>query len=87
MPEIARRNTEAAKEQPERQFASPQELVDEVLLTRGQKLAALERWKAKVLHEMTAADDGMATRGVSIKHNALLVEIDDAIVQLRRVDG
>jgi hypothetical protein len=78
MAEIARLNTDSAKLNPERHFASPQALVDEVLLTRGEKIAALERWRLTIMHELSAATDGMPTRGVSAKHARTLRLIDEA---------
>jgi hypothetical protein len=84
MSEIARLDTAAAKQQPERSFVNPRALVDEVLLTRGEKLAALERWRTKVLHEMTASDDGMAQPNAADEHNGiLLVELEEALRLLR----
>ena len=42
MAEIARICKEAAKQEPERHFASPAAIVEEIMLTRGEKLATLE---------------------------------------------
>ena len=38
-----------AKQDPERTFNSPLEIVDERLLTRGEKLATLNRWRQTAL--------------------------------------
>jgi hypothetical protein len=84
MSEIARLDTAAAKQQPERLFANPRAVVDEVLLTRGEKLAALERWRAKVMHELTASDDGMAQPGPADEHNSgVLAELEEALRLLK----
>jgi hypothetical protein len=75
---IARFNSHAAKTAPESVFASPAELAEHSMLTRGEKIATLERWRVKVLHELAAAGEGMHTRGVSSRHVDLLADIDNA---------
>jgi hypothetical protein len=59
MAEIARLSRSAAKENPGEIFGTPAALVAEIMLTRGEKLAALERWRRDVLREMTATGEGM----------------------------
>jgi hypothetical protein len=75
---IARFNSHAAKTTPESVFASPAELASNDMLTRGEKIATLDRWRTKVLHELAAAGEGMHTRGVSSRHADLLSDIDAA---------
>ena len=78
MSEIGQLNTQAAKQDPERFFQSPLRLVDEIMLTRGEKLATLERWRLNILQELDAAYEGMHTRGTSAKHAVVLREIEEA---------
>jgi hypothetical protein len=84
MAEIARLNTEVAKANPERVFSSPLNIVDELMLTRGEKIATLERWRVNVFQELDAGSEGMRTRGTSARHAVTLSEIDSAIKTLAR---
>lgn len=84
MVQIARLSRAAAKANPGQTFASPADLVAEVMLTRGEKLGALERWRHDVLHELTATGEGMRTRGSSDRLGRLLRQIDVAIRDLKR---
>lgn len=58
MAEIARLPTEQARLRPEAVFDHPQEIVDEILLTRGQKLAALARWRHAIAERVCASAEG-----------------------------
>jgi hypothetical protein len=58
-------NRELAKQSPERVFASPLEIVAEPLLTRGEKLATLARWRQTIIAELSASGEGMRTQGYS----------------------
>jgi hypothetical protein len=71
-------NRMAAKQNPESVFSTPFELADEILLTTGEKLATLERWRLGVIRQLDAANEGMATRGFTIKQLKLLEEIEEA---------
>lgn len=77
MAQVARLVTSEAKSNPERFFALPSDLIGEVMLTRGEKLATLERWRSHVLQELAAASEGMQTRGVS-RQAQILDEIETA---------
>ena len=59
---------------PKTVFARPSDVFDEVMLTSGEKLAVLERWRHSILSQLGAADNGMATRGAS---PTILAEIDE----------
>lgn len=59
MPEISRLSIERARLEPEAVFAHPDELVAEILLTRGQKIAALGRWRQHLEAKIRAAEEGM----------------------------
>ena len=71
-------NRDLAKDNPERVFSNPREIVDEVLMTRGEKLATLTRWRQTVLEELSASGEGMRTHGVSSDRMRLLEEIEQA---------
>jgi hypothetical protein len=78
MTERAALNRDVAKQQPENVFKSPLDLVNEVLLTKGEKLATLLRWRLHILDELNASDEGMATRGYTGGQLAVLEEIEQA---------
>ncbi|MEZ5850411.1 MAG: hypothetical protein R3D68_07155 [Hyphomicrobiaceae bacterium] len=82
MSQIARLPRDAAKYNPAAVFASPQEVVDEVLMTRGEKMATLERWRIDVLLQLSASDDGMRTYRQSGVLSRTLQKIDAAIDRL-----
>ena len=48
-----------AIEDPEARFAAPREIVANELLTREEKIAALERWKFNVCARIDAVSEGM----------------------------
>jgi hypothetical protein len=83
MSEIGSINPVLAKHSPDSVFQSPLDIVGEVMLTRGEKIATLERWRAAVLQQIAAADDGMRTRGVSDKLANTLSDIGKALDQLQ----
>lgn len=83
MSEIARLSRAAAKDNPGQAFAAPADIVSEMMLTRGEKLGALERWRQDVLQELAAAGEGMRTHGVSERLSRLLHEIEEAVRALR----
>ena len=61
MPTIIHINTDAARLDPASVFARPMDIVSEVSLTRGQKLAALQRWADSLQDQLAAASEGMQT--------------------------
>ena len=75
-------NRDLAKDNPERAFSNPRDIVDEVLMTRGEKLATLTRWRQTVLEELGAPGEGMRTHGVSSERIRLLEEIELAKAEL-----
>ena len=48
-------NRDLAKDNPDRVFESPQQIVEETLLTRGEKIATLNRWRQTILEELRAS--------------------------------
>jgi hypothetical protein len=62
-----------AKQNPERVFESPFEIVCETLFTKGEKLGTLNRWRQAIL------DDGaMRTCGVTPDRARVLGQIEEA---------
>ena len=84
MSAIGRIKPDVAKFNPERVFAGPLSVVDEVMLTRGEKIATLERWRQSIFQELNAASEGMQTRGTSTTQSRVLQDIDEALKQLAR---
>lgn len=81
-PEIQNLDRNAAKLDPESYFESPQELADEHGLTRGEKLAALERWASLVDRRLAAGSEGMPTQGTEPIDGELLRQIELVRLQL-----
>lgn len=59
MPEISRINLNLARYEPGRAFGTPQQLVASTALTRGQKIAALDRWWMQIQDQIKASGEGM----------------------------
>ena len=64
-------NRHLAKQEPERVFDSPFEIVGETLLTRGEKLGTLNRWRHSILEELR-------TYGMASEQARLLRQIEEA---------
>jgi hypothetical protein len=67
---ITQLNRTVAKQDPEGTFTSPLVIVTETMLTRGEKLAALERWRQVILDQLAAQGE--------VKRARLLGEIEEA---------
>jgi hypothetical protein len=78
MPTFRTLDRDVAKQHPENVFESPLELVNEVLLTKGEKLATLERWRSSVLGQLDASNEGMPTRDYSNRQLVVLEAIEEA---------
>jgi hypothetical protein len=78
-------NRDLAKDNPERFFESPQQIVEETLLTRGEKIATLNRWRQTILEELSASGEGMRTHGVSTDRSRLLGQIEQAKAELAKM--
>jgi hypothetical protein len=83
MSEIVHVNMDAARFDPEREFGTPDKLVESVALTRGQKIATLERWSIQVLDRFKASGEGMPTNRTSGADLELLEQIQNAIHGLK----
>ena len=75
-------NRTLAKQNPERAFGSPFEIVGERLFTKGEKIATLNRWRQSLLQELDASGEGMHTRGLSAERVRLLQQVEAARSQL-----
>jgi hypothetical protein len=84
MTAVAALNRDVAKQHPENVFESPLEIVDEVLLTKGEKLGTLKRWQLSILGDLAASDDGMGTPGYTRGQLTVLEEIEEANVRLAK---
>ena len=78
-------NRELAKDNPDRFFETPQQIVEETLLTRGEKAATLNRWRQTILEELSASGEGMRTHGVSSDRSHLLGQIEQAKAELAKM--
>jgi hypothetical protein len=87
MSTIGQLNVAGAKLDPARHFAKPADIIETVMLTRGEKIATLERWRLDILRQLDAANEGMRTYGRTAKDTAVLNEIEAARQQLVNVAG
>ena len=71
-------NRDSAKQNPENAFHSPIDIVAEPLLTRGEKLATLERWRQNLFQQLNASGEGMHTQGYSSQQVKTLDLIEQA---------
>ena len=84
MTEIVKVNTEKSRFEPDAVYAKPIDLVNEPGLTRGQKIAALERWNLSLQDRIRATGEGMAPEaGQTAEESATVVEIAHALALLR----
>ncbi len=81
---ITQLNHERATQDPESQFDSPSALAQEVGLTRGEKIAALERWAQLVDRRLASGYEGMPTYGTEPRDAELLRQIE---LQKAKLEG
>jgi hypothetical protein len=81
--EITHLNHDRATNNPESAFDTPKSLVEEVGLTRGEKIAALERWAFLVDRRLASGNEGMPTYGTEPRDAELLREIELQIASLK----
>jgi hypothetical protein len=72
---ISRLNTQQARFNPEAVFDGPEQLIEEVALTTGQKLAALKQWAKSVELRLDASAEGMPPSGTESEDAELLRRI------------
>ena len=69
-------NTEQARMLPQTVFSSPLDIVTQEGLTRGQKIATLERWKQTLLDSISATGEGMMAAQLEEVGNALQILLE-----------
>jgi hypothetical protein len=84
---IAQLDRTKAKYSPADVFNSPEDIVNEIMMTRGEKLATLGRWAHDICHEMSAATEGMKTVGMADGLVSSLDSINAAIEQLTKPEA
>lgn len=83
MAEIVKIDSEKARFDPESVFARPSLVAEEAGLTRGQKIATLERWEQQVLDRLAATSEGMPANDTSAHEADLLAEIKATLADLQ----
>lgn len=86
MSTISHINPQNARFNPGGEFEHPRALVEEVGLTRGQKLAALQRWAFEVERRLASAEEGMPSNDMVAGDLKLLEEIRMAERELQPAD-
>lgn len=81
--EVLSMRSDVARFDPEREFETPERLKDSLGLTRGQKIAALERWAQQVLDRLAATNEGMPTTEPPGTDTGQLDRINAAIAELK----
>lgn len=83
MAEIVKIDSEKARFDPESVFSRPRLVAEEAALTRGQKIATLERWEKQVLERLAATSEGMPANDSSAHEADLLAEIKHTLAGLQ----
>lgn len=76
-------NHDRAIDDPESEFESPRAVIDEIGLTRGEKIAALKRWAFLVDRRLASGNEGMPTYGTEPRDAELLREVELALSVLK----
>jgi hypothetical protein len=87
MSTISRVKPDQARYNPEAEFGHPGRLLDSVALTRGQKIAALERWAFALQRRIDAASEGMSGAERTQEDLELLEAVRQARVALVNETG
>jgi hypothetical protein len=77
-------NVKAARFNPEIEFKSPHDLSTSLGLTRGQKIATLDRWRQSVLRRMSATNEGMSPEGTTDHDTLLLAAINACQAEMKQ---
>ena len=84
MTEIMHLDSEKSRFEPDAVYKKPSDVVDKPGLTRGQKIATLERWNLTLQDGIRATGEGMAPEsGQTADESATVVAIAHALAQLR----
>ncbi|MGD9669311.1 MAG: hypothetical protein AB7U75_09675 [Hyphomicrobiaceae bacterium] len=81
--EILSMKSETARFDPEREFGTPEKLAESPGLTRGEKIATLERWAQQILDELSATSEGMPTNPAPGHGTAMLDRVNETIALLK----
>jgi hypothetical protein len=87
MSTISRVKPEEARYNPEAEFGHPSSLLESVALTRGQKIAALDRWAFALQRRIDAGSEGMPGSEWSAEDLQLLEAVRQALATLRSETG
>ncbi len=87
MSQISRISVDLARYEPGRAFGTPENLVASSALTRGQKIAALERWWMQIQDQIKASGEGMPANQWTEVDLDLLEHIQAALRQLAEQTG
>jgi hypothetical protein len=81
MAEIARLERTKAKKAPGEAFSSPDEIIGNIIMTRGEKLAVLRLWRQQLQEDIAAWVEMRSQRELQrLKH--LLLDIERSIDEL-----
>lgn len=86
MAEIARLSRTKAKKAPASAFSSPDDIIANVIMTRGEKLSVLRLWRSQLQEDIAAWVDERSQGDLQHAKNMLL-EIERSIDGLATVDG
>jgi hypothetical protein len=75
MSTISHIDTQSARFNPEAEFDHPQQVLETVGLTLGQKVATLQRWEELAARRLAATSEGMPPNGTTDANVKLLDEI------------
>jgi hypothetical protein len=75
-------NVEASRLNPEAEFETPGDVAISLGLTRGQKIATLDRWYQSVQLRMAASNEGMSPEESTDHDTLLLASINAARTEL-----
>lgn len=89
MTEILMIKMPKATDDPEEVFGSPMEIAEHIGLTRGQKIATLEKWSFSVSARIDAISEGMPNQadGAYSRDVELYRQIEKALEKLRSSSG
>lgn len=87
MSTISRVKPDQARYNPEAEFGHPSRLLESVALTRGQKIAALERWAFALQRRIDAGSEGMTGSERAPEELELLESVRQARVSLLHDTG
>jgi hypothetical protein len=83
MSTISRIKPDQARYDPQSEFGHPARLLESVAMTRGQKIAALDRWEFELQRRIDAGSEGMPTHGLGSEELELLEAVRQARETLR----